>query len=89
MLDPKIKTKIIRKIMGIGIYRTVSGDKPRLKPSEFRFILSYWQIKYKDWWDVLKELETDGIVRMPKNNKFIIILMDGAMVQKYVIQKEG
>jgi len=84
----KIKMKIEKKILGIGIYRAVSGEKPRMLPSEFRFIIGCYGIKKNEWWNVLKEFESSGVIKISKNKRHINILMNGSAIQKFIIQKK-
>lgn len=84
MLDHKTKNKIEKKILGMGIYRAVSGEKPRMTPSEFRFIIGCYGIKKGRWWEVMKEFESSGTIRIAKNKRHINILMNGNAIQSFI-----
>lgn len=91
---------IEKKIIGMGVYRYRTGERPIISMGEFKYIITrYWtkktmpdgtrlsrHLKKKDWWEILKELEKRGVVKMPSHKRHIIVLMNGLALKKFEIK---
>lgn len=63
-ITPEIREKIIEKIYGMGIVRSMNGQKTSITIPEFKFILSGWRIKKKLWFRIAKDLEKDNLIKL-------------------------
>lgn len=80
MLEEKTKNEIIKKIRGMGVIRLFMGEKPIISTSEFRFIIGCYGIKRQNWFDVLKELEEDRVIKFRK--KYIYVFLKPEAIER-------
>lgn len=62
VISAEVKEKIISKIYGMGIVRSMNGGEPSMSVPEFKFIIGSYRVKKKNWFKIAKEFEKEGII---------------------------
>jgi hypothetical protein len=72
-IPDEIKVKIIGKVLGMFYVRSLEKQNPNITIPEFKYIITRYSLKKKQWFILAKELEKDGIVKLHGGNPIEIL----------------
>lgn len=72
-LSKETEDKIIAKLRGMGLIRSMEKRQPVVSIPEFKFIIGCYRIRKSCWFKVAKILEKRGIILIFRNFKGIKI----------------
>jgi hypothetical protein len=68
------KQKVIAKLLGIAYVKHLDRQKTLVTIPEFKYIISRYRICSKDWFELSKKLEYEGIVKIHRGHEIEIII---------------
>jgi hypothetical protein len=73
-INEDVKIKIIEKLHGMVLIRSLENTNPKITVPEFKFIIGVYRIRKEDWYVFAKELESEKVIKLFRNFKGMKVL---------------